>query len=91
MKRLIPVLVVAALAVAVFALRPAAEKTEATTTDLAEKALPRLLDLGADKCIPCKEMAPILEELKVEFAETFTVEFIDVWKTPTPARSTASS
>ena len=46
------------------------------------EALPRLVDLGADKCIPCKMMAPILEELKKDFANTFEVEFIDVWKNP---------
>jgi len=46
------------------------------------KALPRLVDLGADKCIPCKMMAPILEELKKEYAGIFNVEFIDVWKNP---------
>ncbi|MHC4737839.1 MAG: thioredoxin family protein [Planctomycetota bacterium] len=46
------------------------------------KVLPRLVDLGADKCIPCKMMAPILEELKKEYAEIFDVEFIDVWKNP---------
>jgi len=46
------------------------------------KALPRLVDLGAKKCIPCKLMAPILEELKTEYAETFDVEFIDVWENP---------
>jgi thioredoxin 1 len=45
-------------------------------------ALPRLVDLGADKCIPCKMMAPILEELKEEYKETFKVDFIDVWKDP---------
>lgn len=44
--------------------------------------LPKLLDLGADKCIPCKMMAPILEELKKEYAGRMTVEFIDVWKNP---------
>ncbi|MFC1738824.1 thioredoxin family protein [Planctomycetota bacterium] len=46
------------------------------------KALPQLIDLGADKCIPCKLMAPILEELKTEYAGVFEVKFIDVWKNP---------
>jgi len=46
------------------------------------KTLPRLVDLGADKCIPCKMMAPLLEELKKEYAEKFRVEFYDVWKNP---------
>ncbi len=44
--------------------------------------LPRLVDLGADKCIPCKMMAPILAELKTDFAGKLDVEFIDVWKSP---------
>lgn len=43
---------------------------------------PRLLDLGADKCIPCKMMAPILDQLKREYADTLEVEFVDVWKNP---------
>ena len=41
---------------------------------------PRLVDLGAGKCIPCKRMAPILDELKEEYAGRMDVEFIDVWK-----------
>jgi thioredoxin 1 len=44
--------------------------------------LPKLLDLGADKCIPCKMMAPILEELKSEYQGRMEVVFIDVWKNP---------
>jgi thioredoxin 1 len=44
------------------------------------KTLPRLVDLGSDKCIPCKMMAPILEDLKASYAETFKTEFIDVWE-----------
>lgn len=48
--------------------------------------LPRLVDLGADRCIPCKMMAPILEELKRDYAETINVEFVDVWKNPDKAR-----
>lgn len=42
--------------------------------------LPRLLDLGAGKCIPCKMMEPILEELKKEYAGRLEVVFVDVWQ-----------
>ena len=49
-------------------------------------ALPRMLDLGAGKCIPCKLMAPILEELTKEYEGRFDVVFIDVWINPEPAR-----
>jgi thioredoxin 1 len=44
--------------------------------------IPRLVDLGADKCIPCKAMAPILVELRAEYAGQMQVDFIDVWKNP---------
>jgi len=45
-------------------------------------AVPKLVDLGAGKCIPCKMMAPILEELKKEYAGKLDVVFIDVWQNP---------
>ena len=41
-----------------------------------------LVDLGADSCIPCKMMAPILTKLKAEYAGKAEVAFIDVWKNP---------
>jgi len=44
--------------------------------------LPRLVDLGAGKCIPCKMMAPILEELKTEYAGRLRVDVYDVWENP---------
>jgi len=47
---------------------------------------PRLLDLGATKCIPCKMMAPILDELKEQYAGRLDVEFVDVWQNPDAAR-----
>ncbi len=50
------------------------------------RKLPRLVDLGADKCIPCKMMAPILEEIKKDYAGIINVEFIDVWKNPDKAK-----
>jgi len=42
--------------------------------------LPKLIDVGADKCVPCIKMAPILEELKKDFSGRMDVEFIDAWK-----------
>lgn len=42
--------------------------------------LPRLVDVGADKCIPCIKMAPILDKLKEDFAGRMEVEFVDAWK-----------
>jgi len=43
------------------------------------KSLPLLIDIGAKQCIPCKMMAPILEELQRDYSESVKVEFIDVW------------
>ena len=48
-------------------------------------ATPRLLDLGADKCIPCKKMAAVLEELREQYQGRLDVVFIDVWKNPDSA------
>lgn len=39
-----------------------------------------MVDLGADKCIPCKMMAPIIEELQKEYAGHASIVFIDVWE-----------
>jgi len=42
--------------------------------------IPRLVDLGAGKCIPCKAMAPILDQLGKDYAGKLQVEIIDVWQ-----------
>jgi len=41
---------------------------------------PMLVDLGADECVPCKLMKPILDNLTAEYAGRMDVVFIDVWK-----------
>lgn len=83
--------IVAAVVVAaglVFALKhnqvKPSEPAAATVAETAPASvpLPRLVDLGADKCIPCKMMAPILEEMKTTYAGQLEVDFIDVWKNP---------
>jgi thioredoxin 1 len=45
-----------------------------------------MIDLGATECIPCKMMAPILEELKIQYAGKADILFIDVWKVPEQAK-----
>lgn len=55
-------------------------------TKPAGKNLPRLLELGADRCVPCKMMQPILAELKKDYAGKVRVDFIDVWKNPSEAQ-----
>ncbi len=42
--------------------------------------LPIVIDFGADSCIPCKEMAPVLKKLNTELQGKVIVKFVDVWK-----------
>lgn len=44
------------------------------------------IELGADRCIPCKAMQPIMKEIAEEYAGKIQVVFYDVWKDPRPAR-----
>lgn len=54
--------------------------TEASAPKAIPGPLPRLVDLGAGKCIPCKKMAPVLEEAKKRYEGRAEVVFIDVWE-----------
>jgi thioredoxin 1 len=44
-----------------------------------------LVDVGANACIPCKMMAPILEKLEKVYQGKAAVVFVDVWKNPAGA------
>lgn len=58
--------------------RGTADTGHALQTSAEISGLPRLVDLGADQCIPCKMMAPILSELQKEYEGRFEVLVIDV-------------
>ncbi len=45
------------------------------------------IEIGADRCIPCRKMQPIMQEVAAEFAEDVQVVFYDVWKDPEPGRN----
>jgi thioredoxin 1 len=50
------------------------------TAGVPTPGLVTMVDLGAHKCIPCKMMAPIIEELQREYAGRASIVFIDVWE-----------
>lgn len=79
----VSILAVLVLAVAVtVALRRDERGSSRPQSAGASAALPRLVDVGSESCIPCKAMAPILEELRREYAGRLQVDFIDAWKFP---------
>lgn len=51
-----------------------------------EKDKPMLVDLGAGTCIPCKEMVPVLEDVKKTYEGKAVVKVIDVYDAPEEAK-----
>ena len=65
---------------------PAAQgNTSATKQEAPVQGMITMVDLGADKCVPCKMMAPILAELEKEYQGRAAIMFMDVWKDKAPA------
>jgi len=96
MKKKVTTLVLAGLALAglvgVFWPQFSDTSSEATLTkspasdEIPVKGVPTLLDLGADECMPCKMMAPVLEKVEKKYRGKAAVIFIDVWKDKAPAK-----
>ena len=87
--RILVLLLVAGAAIAALSLKSHKTKTppleapgETAVLSEAAEATPRLVDLGAGKCIPCKAMKPILDDLKLNHTHQFSTTFIDVWENP---------
>ena len=49
-------------------------------SELPVKGVVTMIDLGAEKCVPCKMMAPIMAKLEKVYAGRAAIVFIDVWK-----------
>lgn len=48
--------------------------------ELKAQGMPIIIDFGADTCVPCKEMAPVLVDLNAQMQGKAIVKFVDVWK-----------
>jgi thioredoxin 1 len=77
MKRL--ALVVFGVLILLFVAACSEEQADNTLPEVPTKGMVTMLDLGATECVPCKMMAPIIEELKKEYAGKASIVFIDVW------------
>lgn len=68
----------------------AAKPPESNTPDEFKKALtegkPFLVDFGANSCIPCRQMRPILKEIDAEYSGRTRILVIDVYKYPDLAK-----
>jgi len=48
--------------------------------DIPVKGMVTMVDLGADACVPCKMMMPIITKLEKAYRGKAAIVFIDVWK-----------
>ncbi|MFH0795586.1 MAG: thioredoxin family protein [Candidatus Omnitrophota bacterium] len=80
------IFLIAGMVLAVIVATITVSDSDRKSESAAQPKLPRLVDLGAGKCIPCKMMAPILAELKNEYAGALDVEVIDIYEDQSAAR-----
>jgi thioredoxin 1 len=82
-RRLLVLVVLLGVSLGLLALTQTfAGETAAVPSELPVKGMVTMIDIGAHKCIPCKMMAPIMEELEKEYNGKAAIVFIDVWQNP---------
>ena len=50
------------------------------------KGVVTMVDLGANECIPCKMMVPVMEKVEKKYRGKAAIIFVDVWKDKAPAK-----
>ncbi len=64
---------------------PSAAPAVPTTVPAAPATLPRILDLGSNKCQACLRMVDVLKELRDKHPGRLQVDFIDIFEQPAEA------
>jgi thioredoxin 1 len=49
------------------------------------KGMVTMVDLGAQKCVPCKMMMPVMEKIEKTYQGKAVIHFFDVWEDREPA------
>jgi thioredoxin 1 len=73
-------MIAAAVAAVVYERQFKTAEADGGPASMTARPLPRLVDLGADYCAPCKVMAPMLAELAAQYKDVLIVERVDVEK-----------
>ena len=68
------------------AARPPESNTEDDLTKALSSGKPTLVDFGANSCVPCRQLRPILKEVSKEYSGKAEVLVIDVYKYQNLAR-----
>lgn len=84
MKKLIGLIVLFGLLT--LATRILAAEEPSSIPEVPVKDMVTMLDLGAEKCVPCKLMASIIKELREEYKGRAAIVFIDISKHPEHGR-----
>ncbi len=80
------VCVLLVVALAATAMSTGCQPVARSNVTYAPSRLPRLVDLGATACVPCKVMAGVLEDLKRDYPGRLQIEFINVNEQPDVAK-----
>ena len=82
LRKVLTIIMVGLAATAIVFAGCANDEAEEPSESRADASLPRLVDLGRGTCIPCKKMAPILEEIEKSYRGQAIVEVIDLRDDP---------
>jgi thioredoxin 1 len=84
MKRIVETVGIILLILTLTGGSPEWARSASGSVDVPVKGMVTMVDLGANRCIPCKMMAPILERLKKKYAGRAAIVFLDIWEDPAP-------
>jgi thioredoxin 1 len=69
------------LGIAVIALpQSKATKAESKVAAQTDKPLVTFVELGSVKCIPCRQMQPVMKAIEEKYGKQVSIVFYDVWK-----------
>jgi thioredoxin 1 len=78
MKRLFSAILTVLVIFAIHCSKDSQPEAKANTNSSQAKVT--FIELGSDKCIPCKAMQPVLKAIEEKYGDQINVVFYDVWK-----------